>query len=719
MQLLLDRKIYEDSVKTLTLHDLIPGGKNYFRFTPQNINRLQWCGDIYIYVKGDSLMQASPSDRKPATVAFTLGQLSETLEAEGLAPVSAMPYFSVPDNRKSQIVFKSKNTHVLYDLSSRKIISKHILDKDGANWEYDAAGGSFAYTKGNNVFVLTSSGEMQQVTDETDKGIVYGTAVHQREFGIEKGLFWSPCGASLAFYRMDETMIPEYPTVNVTEWMAKLVPLKYPMAGMKSHEVTVEIYHLADKSIVRLRTGLPKEKYLTNIAWSPDEKFVYIAELNRGQDTCKLVRYDAKTGLLDKELFTETNPKYVEPQKPIRFLSGDPTKFILESQRDGYNHLYLYNTDGKLLAQLTKGRWVVKEFLGFDGKCRNLFYTSTAPKDANSTAEGSPLEIYAWKQNFKTGQRVCLNAKTGVHTVSINHAGTYMIDNTSSPVIPRDIDITGTNDGKEIKSLLSAENPYQDFQMPDIRTGTIKAADGKTDLYYRLTTPPNMNMSEKHPVIIHVYGGPHAQMVGGGWLNGAGGWDIYLAMRGYIMFTLDNRGSANRGFDFESVIHRNLGEHEVADQIKGVEYLKTLPFVDTGRIGVYGWSYGGFMTTNLMLTYPDVFKVGVAGGPVIDWNRYEIMYGERYMDHPKENPEGYKQSNLLNKAENLKGKLLLIHGGIDPVVVWQHSLLFLNKCIEEGVQPDYFVYPNHPHNVVGKDRLHLCEKIMRYFEDYL
>jgi dipeptidyl aminopeptidase/acylaminoacyl peptidase len=716
--LLLDRKIYGDSIKTLTLQDLIPGGKNYFRFALQNIKQLQWCGDKYIYIKGDSLMQALPSG-KTESVAFTLKELSETLEKDGFDSIAAMPYISVPDNKKSQIAFKSKDYHLLYDLNSRKIVSKYALDKEGTNWEYDTASGNFAFTKENNVFVLTPSGETQQVTNETDKGIVCGSAVHQREFGIEKGLFWSPKGTLLAFYRMDETMISEYPIVNVNERVAKLAPLKYPMAGMKSHEVTVGIYRLSDQSTVWLKTGLPKEKYLTNIAWSPDEKFVYIAELNRGQDTCILVRYDAKTGLKDKELFTETNARYVEPQKPVQFLPNDPTLFVWESQRDGYNHLYLYNIDGQLLKQLTKGKWVVKEYLGFDEKGKHLFYTSTAPRDANSTVEGSPLEIYAWKQDFKTGKRTCLDTKTGVHNVNINSTGTYMIDNTSSPVIPRDVDIIGISDGKEIKSLLSAKNPYHDYQMPDIKTGTIKAADGKTDLYYRLVTPPNMDTSEKHPVIIYVYGGPHAQLVSGGWMNGAGGWDIYMATQGYVMFSLDNRGSANRGFDFESVIHRHLGESEMEDQIKGVEYLKSLSFVDSERIGVLGWSYGGFMTTNLILTYPDVFKVGVAGGPVIDWSRYEIMYGERYMDHPNENPEGYQTSNLLNKAKNLKGRLLLIHGAIDPVVVWQHSLLFLNKCIEESVQPDYFVYPSHPHNVTGKDRPHLYEKITRYFEDYL
>ncbi|MDR2384929.1 MAG: S9 family peptidase [Tannerella sp.] len=716
--LLITTEICADTIKTPTLHDLVPGGKNYFRFMPQSIRQLQWCGDKYIFVQNDSLMQALP-DKKNEYLAFTLQQLSKTIETEGYAPLTTLPYFSVPDKTKPQIAFKTKDHHIIYDLDSQKIVMKYEQDKNGENWEYDTAEGNFAFTKENNVFILTPSGETQQVTDETNKGIVCGTAVHQREFGIEKGLFWSPRGALLAFYRMDETMIPIYPAVNVNGRIAQLLPFKYPMAGTKSHEVTVGIYRLSDKSTIWLNTGLPKEKYLTNITWSPDEKFVYIAELNRGQDTCKTVRYDAKTGQRDKELFTETNTKYVEPRKPIQFLPGDTAKFICESRRDGYNHLYLYNTDKQTLIQLTKGKWLVKEYLGFDEKGINFFYTSTAPKDPNATTEGNPLEIYAWKQNLKTGKRTRLHSKTGIHHTSINHSGTYLIDNISSPAMPRDVDIVNTRNGNTTKSLLSAKNPFQDYLMPDIKTGTIKAADRITDLYYRLITPPNMNTAEKHPVIIYVYGGPHAQLVTGGWMNGAGGWDIYMASKGYVMFTLDNRGSANRGFFFESVIHRHLGDFEMADQMKGVEFLKTLPFVDSERIGVFGWSYGGFMTTNLMLTFPDVFKAGVAGGPVIDWSRYEIMYGERYMDHPEENPEGYNASNLLNKAKNLKGRLLLIHGAIDPVVVWQHSLLFLNKCIEEGVQPDYFVYPSHPHNVSGRDRLHLYEKITRYFEDFL
>jgi dipeptidyl aminopeptidase/acylaminoacyl peptidase len=465
---------------------------------------------------------------------------------------------------------------------------------------------------------------------------------------------------------------------------------------------------------------MPKEKYLTNIAWSPDGQSIYIAELNREQNECKLVRYHAATGKKEKELFVERNDAYVEPQQPVLFLPNDPSRFVWQSQRDGYNHLYLCDTTGRMLKQLTAGQWVVTGVHGFDEKGANLFYASTAPYPAGGEGGGAaPLENYTWRLNLKTGQQTCIHTKPGVHQVKISPSGLYAIDRRSTPSVPRDIDLIRLNNRQVVKTLLSARNPYEGYDMPQITTGTIVAADGVTPLHYRLTLPPHMDETQLYPVIIYVYGGPHLQMVTGGWLNGAGGWDLYMAQRGYVMFTVDGRGSANRGFAFESVIHRQLGVREMEDQMKGVEFLQSLPYVDAARIGVHGWSYGGFMATNLILTYPETFKVSVAGGPVIDWSRYEIMYGERYMDHPKENPDGYENANLLNKAARLKGHLLLIHGDMDPVVVWQHSLSFIDACVKAGTFPDYFVYPGHKHNVTGKDRPHLYEKITRYFEEYL
>lgn len=703
--------------KQLTLHDLVPGGRTYSKFVPRNLKQLQWYGDTYIYAKGDSLLSAIPG--KAEQVALTLGKLNEALTAAGLKTVGSLPTFSVVGGETPLLVFNSKGHRIHYNCKDNKVVADYRLAEKGANFDYCPANGYIAFTEGNNLRVLSPANSTEPVTTETAEGIVCGQAVHQREFGITKGTFWSPKGSALAFYRMDESMVTTYPLVDNDARCAEYVPHKYPMAGMKSHEVTVGVYNLATKQTVWLQTGLPKEKYLSNISWSPDEKSIYIAELNRDQNDMHLVRYSALTGKKEAELFAETDERYVEPLCPLLFLPNNPDQFVWQSEKDGFNHLYLYDTNGKQLKQLTKGEWLVLSVLGFDKKGENLFVSATAPHPSSSFSYGTPMEVYAWKINIKTGNRTCISQAKGVHRVSVSPSGLYAIDWMSSPAVPRNIDIVRTKDGLSIASLLSAKNPYEGYTMPEVEVGTIKAADGETDLHYRLIKPVGLDENKKYPTIVYVYGGPHSQLVTGDWMNGARGWDLYMAQRGYVVFTVDSRGTGNRGHAFESAIHRNLGVVEMADQMKGVDFLQSLAYVDTDRIGVHGWSYGGFMTTNLMLTHPDVFKVGAAGGPVIDWSNYEIMYGERYMDRPQDNPEGYKNANLKLKAGNLKGHLLLIHGTIDPVVVWQHSLGFLKASVEADTYPDYFVYPGHEHNVIGKDRPHLHEKITRYFDDYL
>ena len=708
--------------KDLTLQDLIPGGKNYAKFQPENKSVI-WVGDdMYLEMEGkDAYTGAKPNHYPEIRVSRTT--LNKKLQEMGLDTLSRLPKFSVPYKDKSVLAFSHKGHTLHYDLEESRIVADYTMPKAGENYDFCPANHSFAFTEGQNLKVLLPDGTIKDVTNEDKPGIVCGTSVHQNEFGIRKGTFWSPNGSALAFYRMDESMVTDYPFVNIDKRVATAEPHKYPMAGMKSHHVTVGVYNLASGKTTWLKTGTPKEKYLTNIAWSPDEQTIYIAELNRGQDTMKLVAYSAITGEKKALLFTETDEHYVEPQHPALFVPGHPEQFIWQSERDGYNHLYLYNTKGELLKQLTKGEWVVLSVEGFDEKGENLFYTATKPHPLSSYSYGTPLCMTNWKLNLKKGESVCLNHEAimvnGVHRAEVSPSGRYIVDSYSSWDIPRKIVITDTKRNKVVDTLLEAENPYAGYDMPEVERGQITAADGKTKLNYFLVKPLNMDSTKQYPAIVYVYGGPHAQLVTGSWMGGVSGWDIYMARRGYAIFTVDSRGSANRGHAFETVIHRNLGVNEMADQVKGVEFLKTKSFIDKDRIGVHGWSYGGFMTTNLMCSYPDIFKVGVAGGPVIDWSNYEIMYGERYMDHPKENPEGYKNANLKLKAKNLRGRLLLIHGDIDPVVVWQHSLGFLKACVDANTYPDYFVYPRHEHNVIGKDRPHLHELITRYFDDHL
>ena len=561
----------------------------------------------------------------------------------------------------------------------------------------------------HQLYVTDAEGVKHQLTTDGSREIVYGEAVHRNEFGIEDGIFWSPDKSKMAFYRMDQSMVTDYPQVNIFGRIAECEPDKYPMAGETSHVVTVGIYDLASNKTIYLNTGDPTDRYFTNISWSPDAKTVYMFELNRDQNDCRLVSYDAQTGERQRELYKETHEKYVEPLHPIVFLPWDATKFVMQSQRDGYNHLYLYSTDGKLIRQLTKGEWVVMELIGFNEKAKSIIYASN---------EVHPIQRNLFTVNVKNGKRKALDNGRGWHNAQLSPSGRTLLDNYSEPDVPRKIVVTNTETGKS-RDLFTAKDPWAGYDVPTYESGSIKAADGKTDLYYRLVKPTGFDPQKKYPTVVYVYGGPHAHNIGASWHYASRSWETYMAQKGYVLFILDNRGSENRGREFEQATFRQLGQIEMQDQMKGVEFLKTLPFVDQERMGVHGWSFGGYMTITLMVNHPEVFKVGVAGGPVIDWKWYEVMYGERYMDTPQSNPDGYAKTSLLARAKDLKGKLQIITGYNDPTVVPQHCLSFIAECIKAGTQPDFFAYPGEPHNMRGHQSVHLHERITQYFEDYL
>ena len=605
---------------------------------------------------------------------------------------------------------------IVIDPKTGKTIEGETVDLDAnkrsrheGELEFCKASGAVAFLRDNNLFVLTADGTEHQLSSDGSREIVYGQSVHRDEFGIYKGTFWSPDGLQLAFYRMDQSMVADYPQVNTFEREATLAPDKYPMAGMTSHKVTIGIFSLQTGKTVYLDLGDPTDRYFTNIAWAPDSKTLYLYELNRDQNHTTLDVYDAATGRKLRTLREESSDKYVEPLHPITFLPWDSSKFIYWSWKDGFKHLYLMDLEGKELGQLTSGKWVVKELVGFCPATKSAIII---------TKEAGDLQRNIYRLDLKTKKRTLLDNGRGCHSAQLSADGRYLIDTWQEPTLPRACAVTDTKTGKQSLQR-TAKDPWEGWYQPIFEQGTILAADGQTTLYWRMVKPMDFDPSRKYPTVVYVYGGPHAHNVEASWHWGSRSWETYMAQKGYILFILDNRGSEDRGRDFEQVTFRHLGQEEMKDQMCGVEFLKTLPYVDADRLGVHGWSYGGFMTTSLMTTYPDAFKVGVAGGPVIDWKWYEVMYGERYMDTPQQNPEGYKQTSCINKAKNLKGKLQIIIGMNDPTCVPQHSLQFLNACAEAGTQPDFFVYPGEGHNMAGHKSVHLHERITQYFEDYL
>ena len=603
-----------------------------------------------------------------------------------------------------------------------------LMNKEGRWQAYDIATGESteftgreklsmqAVTKDGSLYVIYANGAERLVAERENDQITYGEYVSRNEFGIDGGTFWSPDNRRLAFYRKDESKVTSFPLLDITTRTGSLREIKYPMAGMDSENVQLGIFDVVTgETVYAAVDDFGYDRYLTNITWSPDAGTIYIQVLDRSQKHLKLNAYSAQTGSFIKTILTEDNEKYVEPFDPLYFIKGQNFFIYRTANRDGYRNLYLCDNDGNI-RRLTCVDADVK-YIGNDG--RYVYYTS---------AEVSPVENHLFRIEIKNlkkgvakaalGKPQRLTFAQGWHEIQLSPDCTHFIDSYSSLTTPRVVNLC-TADGKIRENLLTAEDPTMDYAYTEISLGTVKSADGQYDNYYRLIKPKDFDPSKKYPVIVYVYGGPHSQMVQNTYLAQLRRWEMYMAQRGYLVYVQDNRGTENRGIAFEQAIHGQCGQAEMADQIEGVKMLMDLPYVDKDRIGVHGWSYGGFMTISLITNYPDIFKVAVAGGPVIDWKWYEVMYGERYMDNPAVNPEGYAKTSLINKAKDLKGKLLICQGAIDPVVVWEHSLSFIRECIKNNVQVDYFPYPCAEHNVMGKDRVHLHDKISMYFEDYL
>ncbi len=691
------------SQKKLTIEDV--SGMNRALY-PSSLRNLQWMGhtDHFSYIESNAILERRVGQTSADTL-MRLREFNRILKTSGIDTLSKIPSFKWMDD--DAMTFTAKNKVYLLNIKNKSAVLINSYPEEAENIDSNPDGKLIAYTMKNNLFIALS-GKQIQVTNDENSGIVNGQIVSRNEFGINKGTFWSPGGHYLAYYRKDETQVTDYPLVNIDTRIATLENKKYPMAGMASEHVTLVIYKIEDGSYITIKTGEPAEQYLTSVTWGPGEKDIYIALLNREQNHLKLNRYDIASGDLVKTLFEEKDDKYVEPEDPLYFLKSKPDEFIWFSERNGYKHLYLFKTDGTLINQLTQGPWVVTGLLGTDPKETKAYFLST---------KNSPLNEDVFSVDLKTGKMQSLSLNTGTHSPLLSPEGNYILDIFSDTLASREYDIID-NKGKVLQVVSRSLNPLNGYVQCQSQIFTLRAADS-TKLYAQIMLPPDFKPEKKYPVIVYVYGGPHAQLVSNTWLGGAGLFNYYLAQQGYIIFTLDNRGSANRGLAFEQAVFRHLGTLEVSDQMVGINYLKSLPYVDPNRIGVQGWSYGGFMTISLMLREPDIFKVGVCGGPVTDWKYYEVMYGERYMDTPEENPDGYKEASLLERAGNLKGDLLVIHGTMDPTVVWQQSLALMKRFIEEGKMVDYFVYPGQEHGVGGKDRVHLNRKIEKYFVDHL
>lgn len=686
--------------KDLSLEDAVM--QQYRKFLPEQPMMYNWIPDTdcYTYLDGYIKLMKSSASKKESEQLLTIQELNTALGSE-------LQWFSGFEWKDAnEFYVNDGKNYYSYNLVTKNGIQLHSMEL-AENALMSPKGENIAYTIDNNVYISRGDVPLQgarnkhlEVTNNTDKNIVSGQAIARSEFGITGGLFWSNDGKTLAFYQKDETYVADYPLLDITTTPGSLMSIKYPMAGQTSERPKVGVYSIESGKTVYISPKGSMEDYLTNLTFTPDNNYVVIAEVNRDQNHMWLNVYDAKTGVFVKTLLEETSDKWTEPEHPAFFPVETSNNFIWISEIDGFNNLYYYDFNGKLIKKLTANKFVTKDILEY--KSGKVYFTATGE---------NPMNTLVYSVDLKGSQSLVTKTE-GTHSVLISTDGQLIYDGYSNHSTPFVGEIWSVK-GKMVKEVVKAMNPLLDVKYGSADIGSITGKDG-TKLYTRLIKPSNFDPHKKYPVLVYVYGGPHAQMITNSWLDGASLWMYWLAEQGYLVFTVDNRGSGERGVDFETQIHRQLGDVEMEDQMSGVEYLKTLKYVDGNRLAVHGWSFGGFMTTSLMLRQPETFNVGVAGGPVTDWKYYEIMYGERYMDRPEQNEKGYEQANLLTHANKLEGKLLLIHGTVDDVVVMQHNLALVKKFVELGKQMDFFPYPMHKHNVGGKDRVHLMTKVLSY-----
>ncbi len=695
--------------RKVTLDDVLlrPG-----QFAPRLPRQVQWHPDGVRVVAvesrngGDALV-AKSTDAPSGAESDVLATLKDIGAAVGNPKLANMPAvsfakngtlaFDLPDADAKEVV----RWH--FDIASKKAVRFCALPAD-ATASVMTASGDAVYIHHDNLFVRRARGTAIQVTSDGSAEVRYGVSVHREEFGIKDGLWADPTGRKVAFYREDLSPTLPLPLVDWTKDPAAAIPGRYPVAGTPNSKVrvgVVDFSQAAPNSVTWLDFG-DADRWYTNVTWSPDGEALYVAIVNREQDAMELTRFSAATGKQDAVLFRETDREWVEPEHGPVFLPQDPTKFLWQSEREGFEQLYLVDVTGKTLVKITPRAVDISDVIGF---------TEGAVIVASSNDD--PKTMHAWRANLDGSGMTPLTEGKGRHALTLNPQGTRAIDVWSAMDVPPRIDTVDLKLGK-LTNLASSENPLRGRAFGRQEWFEVESPHGGMMQGHRIL-PPSFDATKKYPVLWYVYGGPHSQLVTDSWMAGANLWLHFMATQGYVVCRIDGHGTPNRGIAWEQSIHRRLGTVEIDDQLAALEAVKALPYIDGERVGLHGWSYGGFMTASLMTRAPSAFKCGIAGAPVTGWDLYETGYGERYMDTPQENEVGYKASDVRTYVKDLKGDLLIIHGTADVTVVWQNTIRLLDAFIRAGREVETMVYPGQLHGLQGPSKVHLYRKMTKWF----
>ena len=623
--------------------------------------------------------------------------------------------FLIPTQTESIYRHSRKSVFYVYDKKTGKMTK--LSDKKGKQRlaTFNPAGDKVAFVRDNNLFIKDLvSGEEKQITTDGEKNkIINGTCdwVYEEEFGFTKAFFWSPDGNKLAYYRFDESRVKQYTLTFYGTLYPKLYTYKYPKAGEDNSIVDIYVYDMKTGKARKMDTGENTDIYIPRIKWTTDPNTLAIERLNRLQNHLDILLANSSTGKTST-LYSEDDKYYIDITDDLTFLPGKKG-FLLTSEQDGYNHIYYYNMKGELVKQLTSGDWDVMKVYGYDAKKGNVYYQS---------AESSPINRDIYVVNLK-GKRKKLSGKLGTNDANFSSNYKYYINTFSDANTPPYITMNN-NKGKELRVLEDNKEFVKMMEEYDLSKKTfssftdsvITLPDGKQiSLNTWQILPPDFDSTKKYPVLLYIYGGPGVQTVTNSW-----GWSNYfwfqmLAENGIIVVSVDNRGTGARGSEFKKMTYLQLGKYENIDHIAFARYLSKLPYVDKDNIGVFGWSYGGFMSSLDILKGADWFSTAIAVAPVTNWRYYDNIYTERFMRKPQDNPKGYDDNSPINHVDKLKGHYLLIHGSADDNVHFQNSMDMITALVNANKQFKFFTYPNKNHGIYGGNTRYHLYKMMTDF----